>query len=194
MSTLDPLIFNVLRRCVNLFVAMLVSDDVAVSAAPFERGKGAEQTEAVLEQAFASAMERSKVKTLGRMALRNACVDGDGCFYMHFDPEIETGQDAKGDIQVDCIDNTNVYFGNTASDEVERQPYILIALRRDVDEVKMEALQNRRPSTDINAILAGRRRRRHDAARKRPACYRAAAHAQSPGRYRVPENHAGTRR
>lgn len=153
VSTLDPLIFNVLRRCVNLFVAMLVSDDVAVSAAPFERGKGAEQTEAVLEQAFASAMERSKVKTLGRMALRNACVDGDGCFYMHFDPEIETGQDAKGDIQVDCIDNTNVYFGNTASDEVERQPYILIALRRDVDEVKMEALQNRRSSTDINAIL-----------------------------------------
>lgn len=107
----------------------------------------------MLEQAFASAMERSKVKTLGRMALRNACVDGDGCFYMHFDPEIETGQDAKGDIQVDCIDNTNVYFGNTASDEVERQPYILIALRRDVDEVKMEALQNRRSSTDINAIL-----------------------------------------
>lgn len=30
VSTLDPLIFNVLRRCVNLFVAMLVSDDVAV--------------------------------------------------------------------------------------------------------------------------------------------------------------------
>ena len=72
VSTLDPLIFNVLRRCINLFVAMLVSDDVAVSAAPFERGKGAEQTEAVLEQAFASAIERSKVKALSRMALRNA--------------------------------------------------------------------------------------------------------------------------
>ena len=32
VQSLDPLIFNVLRRCVNLFVAMLVSDDVAVRA------------------------------------------------------------------------------------------------------------------------------------------------------------------
>lgn len=153
VSTLDPLIFNVLRRCVNLFVAMLVSDDVAVSAAPFARGKDAEQTEAVLEQAFLSAMERSKVKTLSRLALRNACVDGDGCFYIHFDPEIETGMDAKGDIRVECIDNTNVYFGNTASDEVERQPYIILAMRRDAGEVKTEALRNHRPSADINAIV-----------------------------------------
>ena len=29
VQSLDPLIFNVLRRCVNLFVSMLVSDDVA---------------------------------------------------------------------------------------------------------------------------------------------------------------------
>lgn len=153
VNTLDPLIFNVLRRCVNLFVAMLVSDDVAVRAAPFARGAESEKTERVLAQAFESAIERSKVKNLSRLALRNACVDGDGCFYLHFDPEIETGQEAKGDIRVECVDNTSIYFGNTASDEVERQPYILIAMRRDVDEVKLEALRNHRPSTEINAIL-----------------------------------------
>ena len=152
VNTLDPLIFNVLRRCVNLFVAMMVSDDVAVSASPFARDKDSDQTERVLEQAFESAMERSKVKNLNRVVLRNACVDGDGCLYIHFDPDIETGQYAKGDIRVECIDNTNVYFGNTASDEVERQPYIILAMRRDVDEVKTEALKNRRPSADINAI------------------------------------------
>lgn len=153
VSTLDPLIFNVLRRCVNLFVAMLVSDDVAVSAAPFARGAENDQTERVLAQAFESAMERSKVKNLSRMALRNACVNGDGCFYMHFDPDVETGQAAKGDIRVECIDNTSIYFGNTASDDIERQPYITIAMRCDVDEVKLEALGNHRPSADINAIL-----------------------------------------
>ena len=41
VQSLDPLIFNVLRRCVNLFVAMLVSDDVAVRVTPFEmNGEG----------------------------------------------------------------------------------------------------------------------------------------------------------
>lgn len=39
VQSLDPLIFNVLRRCVNLFVSMLVSDDVAVRAQPFDMDK-----------------------------------------------------------------------------------------------------------------------------------------------------------
>lgn len=154
VNTLDPLIFNVIRRCVNLFVSMLVSDDVSIAAAPFDRSPAGEQTALVLEQAFQSAIERSQAKRLGRQLLRNACVDGDGCFYLHFDPDMETGQPVKGDIRVECIDNTSVYFGNTATDEVERQPYIILAMRRDVDEVKMEALAHNRPAHEINAILA----------------------------------------
>lgn len=153
VNTLDPLIFNVIRRCVNLFISMLVSDDVSVAVAPFARGTQDETTGAVLREAYAAAIERSGVKRLGRQLLRNACVDGDGCFYLHFDPALETGQSAKGDIAVECIDNTNIYFGNTATDAVERQPYIIIAMRRAVDEVKCEALACGRPAAELNAIL-----------------------------------------
>lgn len=91
VQSLDPLIFNVLRRCVNLFVAMLVSDDVAVRVTPFEMNDEGRRTAHVLERAFASAIERSGVKALGRPLLKNACVDGDACFYVHFDPALETG-------------------------------------------------------------------------------------------------------
>lgn len=83
VQSLDPLIFNVLRRCVNLFVAMLVSDDVAVRVTPFEMNGEGRRTAHVLERAFASAIERSGVKALGRPLLKNACVDGDACFYVH---------------------------------------------------------------------------------------------------------------
>ena len=105
VQSLDPLIFNVLRRCVNLFVAMLVSDDVAVRVTPFDMDENGRHTAKVLERAFASAIERSGVKALGRPLLKNACVDGDACFYMHFDPALETGQAVKGDISVDLIDH-----------------------------------------------------------------------------------------
>ena len=74
VQSLDPLIFNVLRRCVNLFVSMLVSDDVSVRAQPFDMDKDGRQTAHVLERAFASAIERSGVKALGRPLLKNACV------------------------------------------------------------------------------------------------------------------------
>lgn len=150
VRTLDPLIFNVLRRCVNLFVSMLVSDDVAVQASPFD---GDETTEQVLSQAFREAIERSRVKSMGRQLLRDACVDGDGCFYVHFDPSRESGQAVRGEIAVEHIDNTNVFFGNTTSDEVQKQPYILLAMRRDVDELKCEALRHHASAADINAIV-----------------------------------------
>ena len=134
VQSLDPLIFNVLRRCVNLFVSMLVSDDVAVRAQPFDMDEKGRKTARILDRAFASAIERSGVKALGRPLLKNACVDGDACFYMHFDPALETGQAVKGDIVAELIDSTNICFGNPASDEVQRQPYLILAMRRDVDE------------------------------------------------------------
>ena len=152
VQSLDPLIFNVLRRCVNLFVAMLVSDDVAVRAQPFDMDEDGRQTAHVLERAFASAIERSGVKALGRPLLKNACVDGDACFYMHFDPALETGQAVKGDIAVELIDSTNICFGNAACDEVQRQPYIIIAMRRDADEVRQEARANGISASDAEAI------------------------------------------
>lgn len=153
VQSLDPLIFNVLRRCVNLFVSMLVSDDVAVHAKPFDTDAESQKTARVLDRAFASAIERSGVKTLGRSLLKNACVDGDSCFYIHFDPSLETGQAVKGDLAVELIDSTNIYFGNTASDEVQKQPYIIIAMRRDVDEVRREARANGLPRDEVNAIV-----------------------------------------
>lgn len=139
VKTLDPLIFNVLRRCVNLFVSMLVSDDVAVEVRPFNAD---EQTEQVLSAAMTEAIERSRVKTLGRGLLRNACVDGDGAFYIHFDPAARSGQSVLGELAVETIDNTNLYFGNPACDDVQRQPYIIIAMQRDLEDVRAEAARN----------------------------------------------------
>ena len=79
-------------------------------------------------------------------------MDGDACFYMHFDPALETGQAVKGDIAVELIDSTNICFGNAACDEVQRQPYIIIAMRRDADEVRQEARANGISASDAEAI------------------------------------------
>lgn len=147
VQSLDPLIFNVLRRCVNLFVSMLVSDDVAVRAQLFDMDKDGRQTAHVLERAFASAIERSGVKALGRPLLKNACVDGDACFYMHFDPALETGQAVKGDIAVELIDSTNICFGNAACDEVQRQPYITLPC----GATQMRCGRKRAPTASLRA-------------------------------------------
>ena len=140
VTTLDPLIFNVLRRVVNLFISMLVSDDIAVTTHPFQSEPDKETMQKVIDRAVASVIERAGMKSKNRYMLRNACVDGDGCFYIRFDPDRESGQPIAGDIEVDLIENTDIFFGNPAVDEVQRQPYLIISMRRSVDSVRQEAM------------------------------------------------------
>ncbi len=140
VTSLDPLIFNVIRRVINLFISMIVSDDIAVTAHPFH-GDLDETAQKVLDQALASVIERTGMKAKNRYMLRNACVDGDGCFYIRFDADKESGQSVQGDISIDLIENTDIFFGNPAVDEVQRQPYIILSMRRPVAEVRQEAVR-----------------------------------------------------
>ena len=75
-----------------------------------------------MNKQFAAIFERNKVVTLTRQFMRNAAVDGDGATYTYFDPDIETGQEAKGDIVTEIIENTRVIFGNPNDRRVQTQP------------------------------------------------------------------------
>ena len=70
VTTLDPLIFNVLRRVVNLFISMLVSDDISVTAQPFQAVPNGEQMQKVIDRSVASVIERAGVKSKNRYMLR----------------------------------------------------------------------------------------------------------------------------
>lgn len=96
----------------------------------------------IIAQEVDNIIERSNMKFKNRKMIRNCAVDGDGCFYIWFDPDAETGFDYKGEIKVDIVDNTNVLFGNPSEGEVQEQPYVLIAYRRLTEEVKDEARMN----------------------------------------------------
>ncbi len=96
----------------------------------------------IIAQEVDNIIERSNMKFKNRKMIRNCAVDGDGCFYIWFDPDAETGFDYKGEIKVDLVDNTNVLFGNPSEGEVQEQPYVLIAYRRLTEEVKDEARMN----------------------------------------------------
>ncbi|HIV68584.1 MAG TPA: hypothetical protein IAA32_06930 [Candidatus Butyricicoccus stercorigallinarum] len=152
VTTLDPLIFNVLRRVVNLFISMLVSDDIAVTAQPYQDAPDAETVQKVLDRAVASVIERTGVKSKNRYLLRNACVDGDGCFYIRFDPDRDSGQGVQGDIEVDLIENTDVFFGNPAVDDVQRQPYLILSMRRSLASVRREAVRRGMSRSEAETI------------------------------------------
>lgn len=138
---LDKPVLNFLKRVCSYLVAMLVSDDIGVSIRPFISTDENIHRAAVLEAETMRVIERTKAKLKGREILRNCVVDGDGCLFWYFDPIKETGRAAKGEIELDLVDNTRIIFGNPYEQEVERQPYIIIVKREPVSELRARAAE-----------------------------------------------------
>ncbi len=104
--------------------------------------------------------ERLRYAKLRTDALRNAYISGTGLIYTYWDSECKTGLYAdaerkfaiKGDIACEVLDVENVYFGDGSVNDVQQQPYIIVAQRQPTEILKAEARRYGRPQAEIEAI------------------------------------------
>lgn len=135
---LEKPVLNFLKRVVTFFISILVSDDVGVDLRFFHPDEDSRRLAAALSNEVERVIERTCAKSLNRDALRNAAVDGDCCFFLRFDPELESGQEVKGEIAIDLVENTNLIFGNPYISGVQDQPYIIIVKRMKLSSLQEE--------------------------------------------------------
>lgn len=132
-------VINVLQRVVKYLIATLASNEVSVSITPFSTNKDDIEKMKPIAQEVEKVIEQTKLKEASRIAIRNSAVDGASYMLQSFDANYETGQPLKGRIENTLIDNTNMYFGNPYNNDIQKQPYIIIAMRQYVKQVKLEA-------------------------------------------------------
>lgn len=138
-------VFNILKRVACFTVATISSDNIKIAASPLAATAGTKQLiepARILNEELDALTEINKIPSLMREYARNAAVDGDGCTYTYWDPDEETGQDAKGAIKTEVVDNTRVFFGNPNDRHVQSQPYIIIESRAILGDVKAKAKKN----------------------------------------------------
>ena len=145
-------VLNVLKRTVSMLVAKICSDDLAANIQPFLKTEESEARTKMMSREVDKVMELTDVKMLGKLALRNAAVDGDGCIYTYWDADAPTGQDSLGMIRAEIIENINVIFENPHTPNVDGQQYIIIARRLPVEEVRERAKAN--GAQNIEQIVA----------------------------------------
>lgn len=94
--------------------------------------------------------ERVKFNSVSEQTLRNAYIGGTGIIYTYWDADIKTGLYAddkrtvqiKGDIVCESLNIEDVYFGDPKCEDVQSQPYIIIATKLRVDEARRQAVRN----------------------------------------------------
>ena len=140
-------VFNYIKRIVLYLVASTATDNLKINASPLAStgqtdATSMEQLCSVVNSQFEAVFEQTKLGKLVREFMRAAAVDGDSCIYSWFDPDVETGQAARGAIRAEILENTRVIFGNPNSHEVQSQPYIIISKREMLRDVREEAKAN----------------------------------------------------
>lgn len=145
--------FNILKRVTGFIVATITTDNIKVQSSALSRMPVPENEIdpiEVVNDEMTALNELNNLTSIVRAFARNAAVDGDGCIYTYWDAEVDCGDGVKGAIKDEVLDNTNVFFGNPNSSDVQSQPYIQIVHRLPVREVRKKAKEN--GSKDWQAI------------------------------------------
>lgn len=138
-------VFNFLKRVCCFTVATITSDNIKVNASPLSATPNTTslvEPVRIINEELGALTELNNIPSLMREFARNAAVDGDGCLYTWWDPDAETGQDAKGCIRTEIVENLRVHFGNPNDRDVQSQPWIILERREIISAAQAEAKEN----------------------------------------------------
>lgn len=138
-------VFNFLKRVCCFTVATITSDNIKVNASPLSATPNTTslvEPVRIINEELDALTELNNIPSLMREFARNAAVDGDGCLYTWWDPDAETGQEAKGCIRTEIVENLRVHFGNPNDRDVQSQPWIILERREIISAAQAEAKEN----------------------------------------------------
>lgn len=138
-------VFNFLKRVCCFTVATITSDNIKVNASPLSATPNTTslvEPVRIINEELDALTELNNIPSLMREFARNAAVDGDGCLYTWWDPDAETGQDAKGCIRTEIVENLRVHFGNPNDRDAQSQPWIILERREIISAAQAEAKEN----------------------------------------------------
>lgn len=109
----------------------------------------AQTVASALTDYFATTSRRLGLDTLGRHALRNAYISGTGVLYTYWDDRVRTGLYADvsrtkpiyGDIACEVLEIEHVTVGDPLVEDIQQQPYILIAQQKSAEYLQHLAKQ-----------------------------------------------------
>jgi hypothetical protein len=154
-------VFNIIKRVTSFFVASLTSSKISTKFEPFLYSD-VEQNDQMKMELDAAKMADAQVEKLFEKfkmdfrikdALFDAAITGDACAHFYFDvnqkPYGGSFSDIKGEIAMELVDGTNVFFGNANTTKTDAQPYIIISGRDMVKNLQEEAKRYKEESENI---------------------------------------------
>ena len=148
LGDIQPVVQNIIKPIVKYKLGVIIQNHYEIVFNPniydtYAEGQTLEQICKVLNSHMAKVWEIQKADQKVREASKDACINSEGIIHTYFDEENI----------VEVIDKNNVYYGNENSSDIQSQPYIIIAYRQPVSQVRKEAKKLGIEDTKIKLIL-----------------------------------------
>ena len=132
---------NVLRKVTTIY-----TNRMAVNYSDMQGRAELQPVYEALSEMFSAKWEKANEDTLCRRTIKHGAIVGDG--YQYF---------PSGDVEdAQILYNTDVLFGDESEQNIQRQPYIIIQERRNVEDVREMARQNGIPEEEVALIQPDR--------------------------------------
>lgn len=138
-SASEPIVLNIIKPIIKYKVNVVNQNSYQLVFNPntYNTQEELQQLKDVtkgLTQFVNRMWEKSQSGKIVRSIVKNACINSEGI--IHFFNEEEN-------IFSEEIDKNNIYYGNENESNIQKQPYILIAYRKTVEEVRELARKNK---------------------------------------------------
>jgi hypothetical protein len=158
-------VMNIIKRIIGFFVSSLTTSKAKLHFEPLILADT--QDKRILDEKNAADMANAQISNLleklkfdfrTKDILFDGAITGDGCLHFFFDmskkPYGNVYADILGEIDMEIVDGSNVYFGNANNSRVDIQPYIIVSGRDMVKNLKEEAKRYRTDQEEIDNILS----------------------------------------
>ncbi|MBE7020476.1 MAG: hypothetical protein E7411_03460 [Ruminococcaceae bacterium] len=147
-------VFNLIKRVVQYKISALKANptSILVSSEMLRPGQEDGEPGLTLTRLVKNVWERLKIDKKNQSGLKDAALTGDYLMYFYWDPDIKTGQEFTGDISCEIIDSVNFFPGNPNVCDIQKQPYIILAVRELTSNLKKEAIRNNRAREEVELI------------------------------------------
>lgn len=148
LGDIQPVVFNIIKPIVKYKLGVITQNRYEIVFHPniyntLEEGQTLEQLCKVLNSHIAKVWELQKADQKVREASKDACINAEGIVHTYFDDEVIA----------EVIDKNNICYGNENSSDIQSQPYIIIAYRQPVSQVKEKARELGIEESQIKLIL-----------------------------------------
>lgn len=149
LGDMKPIVINIIKPIVKYKTGVINQNAYSVVFSPSYLQQNPQEANKICEllsKHVDRIFENQNLSGKLRIVVKDACINSEGILYNYYNEQDD-------EIVPEVVNKNNFLLGNEADEYIQDQPYIIIAFRKPIEQVKEEAILDGRKQEEIDLIV-----------------------------------------